>query len=284
MPALDLEVEYDNRTRVPEHPAIQARWSAAAAAFRQASGGALDREYGPRPRQRYDLFAPKGVDKGAPLVVYVHGGYWQRGERADNAFVARELVARGTAVAVVGYTLCPEVGVMDIVGEIRQALKSLWEATKQHPVVVGHSAGGHLAAAMLATDWSKVSGVPADLVRAAYAISGVFDVAPLVSTSLNTAVKLDAATAKAASPMFWPAPPKDRTFVACVGGDESQEFIRQSLEITAVWSRAGVKAECVVVPGTNHFSVVDELTNPESAMVARLAGLARSTAVSAKGA
>ena len=284
MPALDLEVEYNNRTRVPEHPAIQARWSAVASAFRQASGGALDRAYGPRPRQRYDLFAPKGVDKGAPLVVYIHGGYWQRGERADNAFVARELVARGTAVAVVGYTLCPEVGVMEIVGEIRQALKNLWETTGQYPVVVGHSAGGHLAAAMLATDWSKVSGVPADLVRAAYAISGVFDVAPLVSTSLNTAVKLDAATAKAASPMFWPAPPKDRAFVACVGGEESQEFIRQSLEITAVWSRAGVKAECVIVPGTNHFSVVDELTNPESAMVARLVGLARATAVSAKGA
>ena len=284
MPALDLEAEYNNRLRVPDHPAIQARWSAAASTFRQSAGGALDRPYGSRPRQRYDLFTPKGVDKGAPLVVYIHGGYWQRGERADNAFVARELVARGTAVAVVGYTLCPEVGVMDIVGEIRQALKSLWETTKQYPVVVGHSAGGHLAAAMLATDWSKVDGVPKDLVRAAYAISGVFDVAPLVATSLNTAVKLDAATAKAASPLFWPAPAKDRTFVACVGGDESQEFIRQSLEITAVWSRAGVKAECVVVPGTNHFSVVDELTHPESAMVARLVGMARATAVSAKGA
>ena len=283
MTARDLEAEYNNRARVPDHPAHQARWASASADMRQTSNSALDRAYGSSPRQKYDLFTPKGLGNSAPLVVYIHGGYWQRGERIDNAFVAREFVAHGVAVAVVGYTLCPEVGVMDIVGELRRALKSLWETTKQTPVVVGHSAGGHLAAALLATDWSTVAGVPTDLVRAAYAISGVFDVAPLLSTSLNDLVKLDAATAKAASPVYWPPPPKDRTFVAAVGGDESQEFIRQSLEITGVWSGAGVKAECVVVPGTNHFTILDELANADSAMVARVAGLARACAASRKG-
>jgi arylformamidase len=284
MTARDLEVEYNNRARVPEHPALQARWASASAVMRQTTGASLDRAYGSRPRQKFDLFTPQGLGTSAPLVVYIHGGYWQRGERTDNAFVARELVARGVAVAVVGYTLCPEVGVLAIIGELRQALKSLWYATQQYPVVVGHSAGGHLAAAMLATDWSTVGHVPADLVRAAYAISGVFDVAPLLSTSLNALVKLDAATATAVSPLYWPPPPKDRTFVAAVGGDESQEFIRQSLAITAAWSRAGVKAECIVVPATNHFTVVDELTNPDSAMVARVTGLARVTAANRTGA
>ena len=126
---------------------------------------------------------------------------------------------------------------------------------------------------MLATDWSKVPGVPADLVKSAYAISGVFDLPPLVTTSINEALRLDAASARAASVTSWPAPPKDRTFIAAVGGDESQELIRQSLAIATVWSRAGVKAECVVVPATNHFTVTGELARAESAMVARIAGL-----------
>jgi len=277
-PTLDLEAEYNNRVRVPDHPAIQSRWAEISKSMRAAMPSGLDHAYGARPRQRYDLFEPPGAGAGTPLVVYIHGGYWQRGERQDNAFVAREMLALGVSVAVVGYTLCPEASVADIVEEIRLALKSIWEATKRHPVVVGHSAGGHLTAAMLATDWSRVAGVPADLVRAGYAISGVFEVEPLVPTSLNAALKLDAANARKLSPVSWPAPPKDRALVAAVGGDESQEFIRQSLDIAAVWSRAGVKAECVVVPGTNHFTIVDELLRAESAMVSRIAGLARACA------
>jgi arylformamidase len=278
MSALDLEAEYNNRARVPEHATIQGRWAEASKVFRAQMPAGLDRTYGGRPRQRYDLFEPVGATSTTPLVVYVHGGYWQRGERPDNAFVARELVAKGVSVAVVGYTLAPEASVMDIVGELRQCLKALWEATKRYPVVVGHSAGGHLTAALLATDWSRVGGVPVDLVRAGYAISGVFDTAPLIPTSLNAALKLDAASARVASPLYWPAPASDRTLVAAVGGDESGEFIRQSLEIAAAWSRAGVKAECVIVPGTNHFTIVEELMRPESAMVARIVGLARQCA------
>lgn len=275
MPALDNEAQYNNRARVPEHPAIQERWSKASDEARRAAVAELDRSYGSGERHKYDLLKPRQASGAMPLVVYIHGGYWQRGDRKGVAFVAKELNARGIAVALPGYTLCPAASIMDIVAELRQCLKALWEATKQRPVVVGHSAGGHLAAAMLATDWSKVAGVPADLVRAAYAISGVFDLDPIVGTSLNEALKLDAAKARAASPLFWPAPPKERTLVAAAGGDESQEFIRQSLEIAAAWSRAGVKAECVVVPSTNHFTIVDELANPESAMLARIVALAR---------
>ena len=275
MTALDFEAEYNNRTRVPEHPAIQERWRKASESYRATATADLDRTYGSGERQRYDLFKPRAGAGNAPLVVYIHGGYWQRGDRRDVAFVARELNARGVAVALPSYSLCPAVGVMDIVAEMRQCLKALWETTKQRPVVVGHSAGGHLAAAMLATDWSKVAGVPADLVRGAYAISGVFELAPLIPTSLNEALKLDPAKAREASPLYWPAPAKERTLVAAAGGDESQEFIRQALEIAAAWSRAGVKAECVVVPGANHFTIVEELARPESAMLARIVGMAK---------
>ena len=275
MAALDLEAEYNNRRRVPEHAEIQGRWATASEAYRKAGKVDLDQSYGAGARHRYDLYRAAAGNGNAPLVVYIHGGYWQRGDRKDNGFVAKALNSRGISVALPSYTLCPAVGVMDIVGELRQCLKTLWEKTKRKPVVVGHSAGGHLAAAMLATDWTKVGGVPADLVTSAYAISGVFDLVPLLPTSLNEALKLDPAKAREASPLLWSPPPKDRTLVAAAGGDESQEFIRQALEIASVWSKAGVKAECVVVPGTNHFTIVEELANPESAMLARIAGLAK---------
>lgn len=275
MAALDLEAEYNNRQRVPEHPAIQERTAKLAEAYVKEAKAELDQSYGPGSRQRYDLFRPRTGDSNAPLVVYIHGGYWQRGDRKGNAFAARALNERGIAVAMPSYALAPAASIMDIVGDLRRCLKTLWEKTKQRPVVAGHSAGGHLAAAMLATDWSKVGGVPADLVRGAYALSGVFDLAPLIPTSLNEALKLDAAKAREASPLLWPPPAKERSFVAAAGGDESQEFIRQSLEIASAWSKAGVKAECVVVPGANHFTIVEELVNPDSAMVARIAAMAR---------
>ena len=274
MAALDLEAEYNNRNRVPEHAAIQERWAKASAALRSEARCELDKPYGKAERQKYDLFHPKTGAAG-PLVVFIHGGYWQRGDRKAYGFVAREFIAQGVSVAVPSYSLCPAVSVMDIVAEMRQFLKALYEATRRRPVVTGNSAGGHLTAAMLATDWSKAGGVPSDLVRAGYAISGVFDLAPLIPTSINEAAKLDAAKAREAGPLFWPAPPRDRTFVAAAGGDESQEFIRQSLDITAAWSRAGVKAECVVVPSTNHFTIVDELVRPDSAMLARIVAMAK---------
>ncbi len=274
MAALDLETEYNNRRRVPEHPAIQGRWEKESAALRAEAKCELDKPYGRGERQKYDLFHPKTGAAG-PLVVFIHGGYWQRGDRKAYSFVAREFIAQGVSVAVPSYSLCPAVSVMDIIGEMRQFLKTLYESTKRRVVVTGNSAGGHLTAAMVATDWSKVGSLPADLVRSGYAISGVFDLAPLIPTSINDAAKLDATTAREASPLFWPAPSRNRTFVAAAGGDESQEFVRQSLDITAAWSRAGVKAECVVVPSTNHFTIVEELVRPESAMLARIVGMAK---------
>jgi arylformamidase len=272
----DYEAEYNNRRRVPEHPAINARWQAASDACRGTARADLDLPYGPSERQRYDLF--RAGSRPAPLVVYIHGGYWQRGERQSYAFLAPALNAAGFDLALPSYTLCPAASVMDIVAELRLFLAALWAKTRTHPLVTGHSAGGHLTAAMVATDWSKVSGVPADLVRAGIAISGVFELGPLIATSINDLVGLDEASARAASPLLWPPPPRGRTLVAAVGGEESAEFLRQSRAIADAWGRAGAATECLVVPGTNHFTVVDALTDPASRLFARVAALARQVA------
>ncbi len=273
MTPLDYEAEYNNRRRVPEHPGIAARWQAASAAYRQAARAELDQPYGAGERQRYDLF--QAGPATAPLVVYIHGGYWQRGDRKDNSFVARELNAAGIDVALPSYSLCPAVSVMQIVEELRLCLAALWAKTRKHPVVVGHSAGGHLTAAMLATDWSRIAGVPADLVRAGCPISGVFELAPLIATSINDLVGLDRPSAEAASPLLWPAPPKGSTMVAAVGGDESGEFHRQARIIAEAWAQAGLKTDYLPVPGTNHFTIVDELANPASALFGRVVALTR---------
>lgn len=272
---IDYEAEYNNRRRVPEHTEIVARWLRESEHVRASLSSELGVAYGSKPRQCYDVFKPtSGDDSSGPLIVYIHGGYWQRGDRTEYSFVAETLVRMGAIVVLPSYTLCPEGSVAEIIEEMRQFLRALWERMQRRPVVVGHSAGGHLAAAMLATRWSDY-GAPADLVRAAYAISGVFELEPLIPTSLNEALQLTPETARAASPIFWPPPPADRFLVAAVGGAESQEFLRQSLDIAATWSAAGVKAECVVVPNANHFTIVDELARPESAMVQRVLQLAQ---------
>jgi arylformamidase len=141
-------------------------------------------------------------------------------------------------------------------------------------VISGHSAGGHLAACLLATDWPMLDpSLPKDLVIAAYAISGLFDLVPLVETSINKALCLDPATAKAASPLFW-KPPQGGSIDAVVGGNESAEYFRQSRAIVDLWGKAGVATRFGTVPDANHFTAIAPLADPASVMVARLKELA----------
>src|SRR6266568_6732123 len=237
---VDYEAEYNNRARVPEHPQIFERWRAAAKEFRgemAAQGRAeLAVPYGTTPRQFIDLFFAEG--EAGRLAVFIHGGYWRSLEPETFSHVARGLLAHGISVAVAGYDLCPQVQVGSIIGEIRQACAHLWRRFEQRMFVYGHSAGGHLAACALATDW-KALGMPADAVPAACAISGVFDLVPLIGISMNQDLRLDLAEARRVSPLLWPAP-RGRTLDVIVGAEESSEFLRQSREIAETWAEAGV--------------------------------------------
>lgn len=276
----DYEAQYNNSRRVPEWPAIAARWQRDSDACRRRAGAALDVPYGPGERHRYDLFPAR--EPQAPLVAYLHGGYWQEGDRRLYAFLARALVGAGVSVAIPSYSLCPAVPVTGIVDELRRFAVALWRRTERRPLVIGHSAGGHLTAALLATDWSAVplpdgTAPPRDLVRAGVAISGVFELEPLVGTSINRALGLDREVARAASPAFW-RPPRDRTIVAAVGGGESEEFRRQSRELAARWEAAGAHTEYLEIPGANHFTVIEELERAGSPLRERVLDLARELA------
>lgn len=280
---IDYEAEYNNSRRVPEADQIAEAWRTRSDDYRSVARAELDQPYGPGERNRFDLFLAAGDGESAAAVLYIHGGYWQMGDRTLYAFLAKALNASGLNVVIPSYSLTPAVSVLEIVDELRACLAAVWSRTGVRPLVVGHSAGGHLTAAMLPTDWSEVGDVPNDLVRAGIAISGVFDLRPLVTTTFNDAVRVDPDSALAASPRFWPPPPPERTLVAAVGGDESAEFRRQSRDMAEHWRAAGVRSEYLEIPGANHFTVVEQLASPGTALFERVLELARDSAAGASG-
>jgi arylformamidase len=267
--AIDYEAEYNNRARVPEHPGVMASWVKDAAAYREKNPPRVLR-YGSGERHRIDLF-PGGSD--GPVVVFIHGGYWQALDGSSFSHCARGLNAHGISVAVPTYDLCPAVSFGDVITQMRMAAREL--AGLGHPLIVsGHSAGGHLAACMLATDWTAFDAtLPKTLVSAAYAISGLFDLPPLVGTSINNALRMDQASAKAASPLFW-TPPVRGSLDAVVGGNESTEYFRQSRSIAEAWG-GRIATRFGTVADANHFTAIAPLADPDSAMVLRLKELAR---------
>lgn len=278
MTAIDYEKEYDNRARVLEHPQIFSAWARDAAAYREQAlaqkRAELGLRYGESTRQTIDLFFAQPAVVDTPLAVFVHGGWWRSLEPASFSHLAAGLNAHGVNVAVAGYDLCPQVTIATIIAEIRKACLFLWTRFHRRLLCCGHSAGGHLTGAMLATDWTAWGGdVPARLVPAGLSISGVFDLLPLINVSLNQDLRLDAEEARRLSPAFWHAP-TGLVFDALVGALESSEFLRQSRLIADLWGEAGVTTRYEEVAGANHFTVLAPLTDPKSPMVRRLASLA----------
>lgn len=270
----ELQRQYSARGAVPEHPEIFERWRAASAAWRDREAPApwLDMAYGEHHRQRLDLFHPDGASP-APLHVFFHGGYWQSMERGDFSFVARGLNARGIAVAVVGYSLCPDAPLAAIVDEARAAIA--WLHTRRRELrldpgamqVSGHSAGGHLAAMLAATRPADRGNATIDWIAP---VSGIFELEPLVHTALNNALQLDLATARALSPLA-AEPARPLAVDAWVGANESEEFHRQSTAFVDQWREAGATTALHRVEDCHHFSVLDTLYAADGPLVERAA-------------
>ncbi len=278
MAAIDYEAEYNVRARVPEHPEIFARWSRDAEDYRaemlKRGRAELGLSYGDTPRQIVDLFLPE-AGNAAPLALFIHGGYWRALDPSSFSHMARGLNGRGVAVAVAGFDLCPVVSIAEIIEQMRRACAFLWQRFGRRVLVYGHSAGGHLAATLVATDWqSRYPRAPADLVPAGYAISGLFDLTPLLGVRLNQDLRLDAEEARRISPLFWPVAP-GRILDAVVGALETSEFKRQSRTVAQVWRQGQAETRYEEIAGMNHFTVIGALADPASAMVGRLAELAQ---------
>ena len=274
---IDYAAEYNNRARIAGGDEILARMAKGSADYRALALARwpddMSLRYGTTERQFIDLFRAESAGN-APLAMFIHGGFWRSLDPTHFSQVARGLNGRGIDVALAGYDLCPQVSIGAIVGQMRQACLYLWGRFGKRILVFGHSAGGHLAAALFATDWEHL-GAPTDLVPVATGISGVYELAPLMHTPMNDDFRLDLEEANRLSPLYW-HPPAGRPFDVIVGDAESSEFLRQSRTLADVWGKAGVVTR-YEAPSANHFTVIEPLAEPATPMVERLAALAAMT-------
>ena len=266
-----LAREYNNRELVPDHGEYFARWTQDSARARSTMTCHLDLRYGDMPGETLDLFPARKGD--GSCMMFIHGGYWRSLDKSDHSFLAPAWVDAGVSLAVVNYDLCPKVGIPEIVQQMLRASRWLWLNAERYGMdqdrlyVGGHSAGGHLAAMLMCALWPVYDrALPKDLWKGALAISGLYDLRPLLEVDfLQADLRLDPATALRVSPAFMP-PATRAPVMTCVGGNESSEFQRQNGLIRERW-RAAFAGD-VLMPGRNHFSVLDELTDQKSDLFA----------------
>ena len=269
-PRLDpvwLDAQYNNRARVADHVQVLANWARASTLARSGAPGAqLDVSYGEDASETLDIFpAPQA---GAPVLVFIHGGYWRSLDKSDHSFVAPAFNAAGATVVVPNYALCPAVTVEHITLQMARALAWVWRhaagfgGDPARIALAGHSAGGHLATMLLSCRWKDLADdLPAQPVSGALSISGLYDLEPLRHTPmLQGSLNLTPASVTRLSPAFFPRP-KGGKLYAAVGLDESDEFLRQNRLIRDVWGPTAVPV-CETVPGTNHFTVLNRLADP----------------------
>ena len=266
-----LSREYNNRELVPDHGQYFARWAEGSARARATMTCYLDRDYGPAAGEKLDIFPARKGD--GSVLMFIHGGYWRSLDKRDFAYLAPAWVDAGVSLAVVNYDLCPHVTIEEIVRQMLRASAWLYRHAEQYGMdedrlfVSGHSAGAHLTAMMMAALWPVYDAqLPKDLFKGGLAVSGIYDLRPLAQVNfLNADLRLDEASALKVSPAFLP-PATRAPLYTCVGGAESSEFKRQNGLLAQRW-RSGVAGD-IAMPGHNHFSVIDELANPASALFA----------------
>jgi arylformamidase len=253
---------YNNRELVPDHAQYFARWAEDSQKARSTMTSHLDLRYGEAPGETLDLFPSRKGD--GSCMMFIHGGYWRSLDKRDFSFLAPTFVAGGISLAVVNYDLCPKVSMEEIVRQMLRASRWLWLHAEDYGMdqdrlyASGHSAGGHLTAMLMAAQWPTFDReLPKDLWKGGLAISGLYDLRPLVDIDwLNVDLRLDEATAHKLSPAFM-SPATRAPVMTCVGADESSEFIRQNALLGQRWK--SVFAGDVPMPGHHHFSVVDGL-------------------------
>ena len=268
-----LDAQYNNRKRFPDYAHRFAVWAEWGAATRSRLECRRDVAFGDAPSERLDLFPAR--EPGGPVYLFIHGGYWYSLDKDDYSWVAEGMTPHGATVVVNNYALAPDADMDEIVRQNRAAVAWLWRnagdfgADRNRIYAAGHSAGGHLAAMLLATDWPAFAAdLPPDPVKGACAISGLFDLEPIRLSYLNDTLRLDADMAGRNSPQRLDIPCA-APLLTVVGADESPEYHRQSEEMAAKWRALGYPCEHVVPADLDHFAVVDSLIDPGAGLVRR---------------
>ncbi len=274
-----VDGQYNLRARHPDAQQYFDRWTRESERVRAALPGKLDIAYGESAAETLDYFpaaasaaeggAAKG--RGAPVLIFIHGGYWRALDKKEHRFLAEPFVGAGCAFVNVNYALAPAVGIEEIVRQCRRAVGwtyrhcAGWGGDPNRLHVAGHSAGGHLTAMMLATDWSRES-LPANALKGGCAISGVFELEPLRHSYLQGDLRLTEESAQLLSPLLH-LPKRGPPLIVAVGAEETEEFLRQSEAYAVAWRGQGLPVQHRVVPGCHHFSILEELANPASPLL-----------------
>lgn len=275
-----LEAEYNLRARHPDHEEEFARWRTASALVHRIESSRRDVRYGDGDGETLDVYPTPRAN--APVLVFIHGGYWRSLDKSEHAFIAPSFTAAGALVVMPNYALCPAVGIEHIALQMTRALRwvfrnaALYGGDARRIVVAGHSAGGHLAAMLLSCRWKDVDpALPPQLLSAALAVSGVFDLEPLrLAPFLQSDLRLTSTSVRRLSPAFFPRP--RRPLYAAVGAGESREFQRQTALIRDQWGPTGVPV-CDTIPAVNHYTILHDLADPRGrlhALALRLLGFA----------
>ncbi len=274
--AEEFDAQYNLRAGRPDYEeTVIPGWSQASERARATIDCSLDIRYGTGEKQKLDVF--RCGDASAPTLIYVHGGYWQRGDKSIYSFLATPFAAAGVNVIVVGYDLCPAVTITRISEEIREAISHIWQdATKlginrDRITVMGHSAGGHITQMMMATDWpSRDPDMPADLIKSGIPVSPLSYLEPVrLTEALNAGIRMDAAEAQAESPMTNHPPITDAPQMVVVGGGETDEFHRQARMYVEKFESAARQIELFNVPEVDHFDELNVLADRNSPFFAK---------------
>lgn len=264
MAAQDLDDAYANVPHIRGGEGFPARWTEDAATFRQRNWSRLEADipYGGHPRERLDLIRPQGTPQG--LVVFVHGGFWRSFDKSTWSHFAEGALQRGWAVALPSYVLAPEDRISAITSQIRAAIEKAAGLVAGPIRLTGHSAGGHLVARMLCPDAAPAPEVAGRIVRVV-PISGLFDLRPMLRTSMNADLQLTEAEAETESPILC-ARPLPVPVTAWVGGAERPAFVEQTRAFAAAWPDVGLEVDMLA----HHFDVIDGLRAPDSRLIRSL--------------
>jgi arylformamidase len=272
--ATTLDNLYNNRLLVTDCLDILQRWTQDSASVRQSVDCKLDVAYGHGDKEKLDIFPSNKTSslQAAPVLIFIHGGYWRSLDKSDQSFLAPVFTRQGCCFVIPNYSLCPAVTVSDIVLQLVKAVSWVYKninkygGDPQRIAVAGHSAGGHLVAMLLSCLWQKFDKtLPKDVVKSALSISGLFEMeTPMHSPYLQDSLHLTHAEVERISPAWMPAPKQGKLY-SLVGGDESSEFLRHNQLIQNAWGKQAVPV-CEQLPGLNHFTVLDSLCQSESSL------------------
>lgn len=275
----ELEAQYFLRGTRPGYEEIDIpRWIAQSGQFVESADGALfDLEYGPLARNRLDFFPAMGKCRG--FILYIHGGYWQRGDKSVFSYVAEPFVRNGFSFALMNYQMCPDVRLTEIAPQARMAVAWLWRNAEELAIprhnfnIMGHSAGGHLTVEMIFTHWPAVdNSFPAELLNAGVAVSGIYDLEPILYCSENNGLRMNAEEARNASPIHR-KPVLDMPHLVTYGLNEPPDMHRQSQAYVKKMGAHFTSLKCLPIPGADHFETVDVLADNKSELFERAISL-----------